>query len=72
MNRLTYRALAVAVLAVGPVLAAAPAHAVSVKGLQRPPSCSHARCPVKVTPSPGPFVVGTPGRKSIPAPPAPR
>lgn len=72
MNRLTYRALAVAVLTVGPVLAVAPAEAVSVKGPQRPPSCSSHRCPVKVTPSPGPFVVGTPGRKSIPRPPMPR
>lgn len=38
---------------------------------QKPPRCLR-HCPVVVTPSPGPFGLGTPGRKAIPRPPAPR
>lgn len=73
MTRIAALTVALLALVAGPVITSAPADAAgispwthTVKGPQKPPTCRPSpRCPVKVTPSPGPFVV-VPARPRIP------
>lgn len=72
MTRVLALTVALLALVAAPVIAPASAeaagispHTRTVKGTQRPPACAHHRCPGKVTPSPGPFVV-VPARPRIP------